>query len=440
MSIVKFISCLACLLIFHFSPLRAADWPQWLGEERDSIWRETGIVEAFPEEGLKTKWRKPIAGGYAGPAVADGRVFVADYVVQAGDPTPSPSVRNELQGTERVKCFDAKTGELLWQHEYDCPYQISYPAGPRATPTVNGGRVYTLGAMGNLFCLDAKTGAVVWSRDFQKDFGADVPIWGFCGHPLIADEKLFCLVGGEGVAVAFNKETGKEIWRNLRSKGPGYAPPTMIEAAGLIQLLIWHETALCALNPTDGSQYWCVPLEPDYGMSIATPRKENEYLFVGGIVNKSMLLELGQDDPSAEVVWRGRSDIGIAPVNSTPIISDGYIYGIDHQGELRCVEVATGWQVWSNYDLMPGKQRTNSGTAFLVKQGNRYFIMPETGELVIANLSPAGYEEISRAKILEPTGDSFGRPVVWSHPAFANRCIYARNDKELVCVSLAAGD
>src|SRR5262245_56198162 len=124
-------------IIFATTSASAADWPQWMGPNRDDVWAETDIIDKFPEGGLKPLWRKPIHGGFAGPAVAGGKVYVTDYVKSAGDASPAPTKRNDLQGKERVLCLDAKTGEELWKHEYDCNYSISYPAGPRCTPTVH---------------------------------------------------------------------------------------------------------------------------------------------------------------------------------------------------------------------------------------------------------------------------------------------------------------
>src|SRR6516165_3187137 len=130
----------------------ADDWPQWLGPQRASIWSEKGIIDSFPKNGLKAKWRQPVGFGYAGPAVAKGRVFVADFVKQEGKITNNPGKRDVLVGMERVLCFDAKTGDLLWKHEDKRTYSLSFPAGPRCTPTVDGNRVYALGAEGNLLC------------------------------------------------------------------------------------------------------------------------------------------------------------------------------------------------------------------------------------------------------------------------------------------------
>jgi outer membrane protein assembly factor BamB len=140
---VVVMSCVA----FGFSrTIPAADWPQWQGPGRDGIWRETGTVEQIPAAGLPVRWRIPIEGGYAGPAVVGGRVFVTDYVQRDGELANDPGSRTLLAGNERVLCLDATTGQVLWKHEYDCPYSISYAAGPRCTPTVQDGRVYIVGA------------------------------------------------------------------------------------------------------------------------------------------------------------------------------------------------------------------------------------------------------------------------------------------------------
>src|SRR5262245_16524885 len=192
---------------------RAEDWPEVAGKGRLGVWNETGIVDKFPAEGLKVLWRTPIKAGYAGPAVADGRVFVLDW-----NETQKP------RGTERALAIDEKTGKILWAQEWPADYRgISWPVGPRATPTVDGGRVYVLGAGGTPFCLDVKTGAIRWKKDYAADYGADhlkwAFDWGFASSPLVDGERLICLVGGKGDAkvVAFDKMTGKEIWRALSS-------------------------------------------------------------------------------------------------------------------------------------------------------------------------------------------------------------------------------
>lgn len=432
---------LVCLVsAIAVRPASGDDWSQWLGNQRDSHWRESDIVEKIPDSGPVVRWRVPISGGYTGPAVVNHRVYVMDYVTDE-ERTANPDARTKLAGKERVLCLDARTGKVIWKHEYSCPYEISYPAGPRATPTVEGDRVYTLGAEGDLLCLDAQEGTVVWSRNFKNDFQAKTPHWGFCGHPLIDGDKLICFVGGPGkLVVALNKNSGNEIWSSLDADNAGYSAPTIIEAGKKRQLLVWHPTALASVDPESGETYWSEPLEPNYGMSIVTPRQWRDLLFVGGIVQKSMMVRLDEEKPAAQVAWMGKKDVGIDPVHSTPYADEGILYGVSREGALSAVRMESGEILWSTFELMPDKRRAQSGTIFLVKQADRFFLWNDSGELAIARLTPQGYQPLSRTKILEPTGEGMGRKVLWSHPAFADRCMFARNDQEIVCVSLAAED
>jgi outer membrane protein assembly factor BamB len=422
-------------------PARGDDWPQWMGPHRDEVWRESGILEKFPAGGPPVLWRAAVHYGYAGPAVAGGRVYVTDYVTD-GKTTGNPAVRAKLQGTERVLCLNARDGKLVWKHAYACPYDVSYPAGPRCTPSVQDGKVYTLGAMGNLFCLDAASGVVVWSHDLPKDYKTRAPQWGYAGHPLVDGKKLICTVGGAGsTVVAFDKDTGKELWRALSAKDLGYCPPTIIEAGGARQLLIWHGESINSLDPETGKVHWSVPLKPDYGMAIAAPRRLGDCLYTSGQSTTALLLKLDPDRPAAKELWRGEAGKAVYCTNSTPFLEEGMIYGVDwNGGPLRGVRLETGERLWETLKPTSGGKRAYDATAFLIKNGDRFFLPNESGELVMARLSPKGYEEIGRCKLLAPTEDVFGRKVVWSHPAFADKCVFARNQKELVCVSLAAGE
>jgi outer membrane protein assembly factor BamB len=430
-----------CLTLSAVFDLRADDWPQWMGPRRDGEWRETGILAKFPEGGPKVLWRVPVAWGYAGPAVAEGRVYVADYVTDAKVAEMSnPGGRPTIDGTERVRCLDARTGEQIWNHEYACQYKISYPGGPRCTPTVSGGKVYTLGAEGHLYCLDAIRGTVLWSKDFKKDLEAKTPLWGVSGHPLVDGQKLICVAGGkDAVVYAFDKDTGKELWHNLEASEPGYCPPSIIEAGGTRQLLIWHADELVALDPESGKRFWSVPLKPQFGMSIAAPRQSGDLLFASGY-GQSVLLKLDGKKPAVTEIYRGTPKTTLFSINATPFIDQGILYGADQPGQFRAVKLETGERLWETNQPITGEAKgrpAGSGTAFIVKNGDRFFLASETGDLIIARLSAQGYEETSRWKMLEPTGAAFGRRVVWSHPAFANQCVFARNDETLICASLA---
>ena len=152
---------------------------------------------------------------------------------------------------------------------------------------VSGGKVYTLGAEGNLLCLDAESGKVLWSRDFKKDFGIKAPMWGFAGHPLLDGNRLICLAGGAGsTAVAFDKDTGKEIWRALSAEEPGYSSPMIYEAGGKRQLILWHPEAANSLESGDGEVYWSVPFKLKAGMTLATPRKLGDWLFFTSLLQR----------------------------------------------------------------------------------------------------------------------------------------------------------
>lgn len=419
---------------------QAEDWPQWLGPNRDSVWKETGLVEKFPEQGLTVKWRVPVSLGYSGPAVVNGKVYLTDYVKESGDTSNNPGQRRELTGKERVLCLNVIDGKIVWEHGDAVTYKISYPSGPRCTPTVSGGKVYTLGAEGNLLCLDANKGHVIWSKELKKEYKTDSPQWGFCGAPLVDGQKLICLVGGEGsVAVAFDKDTGKELWKALSASESGYCSPSIIEAGGTRQVIIWSADDLNGLDPETGKVYWTQALKPGYGMSIAIPQKHGDLLFASGIGGVGAAFKLDSTKPGAELAWRGTNKTALYSANTTPVIDDeGILYGADCQsGQFRAVKLETGERLWDSFAPTTNTRRGGHGTAFVVRSGDKYFLFSETGDLILARLSAKGYDEISRFHVLDPTGECFGRDVVWSHPAFANKCCFARNDKELVCVSLA---
>jgi len=426
-------------------PARADDWPQWLGPKRDSVWRETGILEKFPTNGPPVRWRTPIGGGYAGPAVSHGQVYVIDRQLTTGAANPAdPFKSGVIPGAERVLCLDEATGKILWHFDYNCPYTMAYPAGPRATPVISNGKVYSLGAEGNLFCLNAKNGDVVWSKDFKKDYGIATPLWGFSASPLLDDNRLICLAGGTNTtALAFDARDGHEIWRSLTAKEPGYCPPVIITAGGKRQLIVWHPAAVNSLNPETGAVYWTEPCKINAGMTIPTPRQMGDLLYLTCFYNGSLMLKLAPDKPAETVLWQSqrvseKNTDALHSTMSTPFLEDGYIYGVCSYGQLRGLKADTGDRLWETMAATThDSKEMRWGNAFIVKNGDRFFLFNELGDLIIARLTPQGYEEISRAHLLEPTNTMPGRAVVWSHPAFANRCIFARNDKEIICVDLS---
>ena len=416
----------------------AEDWPEWRGRGRLGVWNETGIFATFPATGLKINWRTPIRNGYSGPAVEAGRVFVTDFARQQGN-----------RGTERVLCLNERTGKILWTREWEADYiglMDTYATGPRATPTVDQDRVYVLGSKGRLLCLGVKDGSILWEKDYQKDYKTEVPVWGMTGAPLVEGELVICLVGGQPNAkvVAFDKRTGKEAWRALSSDSePGYSPPFALTAGGRRQIIIWHTQAVSALEVGTGNPLWEVPFKVDMALAVATPVLSDRHLLVSSFYNGSMLLKLDEHTPQAEMVWKGKSKSeietdGLHPLISTPAIVGESVYGICSYGQFRCLDLRTGSRVWETLEVTREKARWATG--FLVKNGDRFFINNDRGELIIAKLSPDGYKEMARTQLIKPTTRVGNRRelgvVNWSHPAYANRQILARNDEEILSASL----
>jgi outer membrane protein assembly factor BamB len=436
-----------CVLLTTL-PASANDWPEWRGEGRLGVWSETGIVDQLPAE-LNVKWRVPINSGFSGPAVVDGRVFITDW-------TEDPASRT-MDGTERAIALDERTGEILWTRELPTSYRmlmISYAIGPRATPTVDGDRVYVVGAAGDLYCLNVETGDVIWEKHYIADYDSYVPTWGVASSPIIDGNRLITVVGGEpgGLIMAFDKETGAEVWRALDVVGEmGYGQPIIIEAGGARQLIVWHAAALVSLDPVTGELYWEEEWEAGSGMSVATPVHSGNYLLVTQFYRGSLMMQLNQDAPEATLLWKGqsRSEMpgetdGLHAMITTPLIEGDHIYGVGSYGELRGLNARTGERLWMS-DQMVAQARW--GTAFMVKQDDRYFVVNDDGFLIIADFTPEGYVERGRTRLIEPTSDSgygprknFDRKVNWSHPAFANGHIFHRNDNEIISASLVATD
>jgi outer membrane protein assembly factor BamB len=425
---------LTLLFPAHRSVVRGDDWPQWRGPTRDGVWREAGIVEEFAGDRLEVLWRQPIGSGYCGPTVADGRVYVMDRLI-------------EPRQVERIHCFD-KWGIKLWTRSYPCIYTISYTAGPRASVTIEDGRAYALGAMGHLHCLDAGTGLVLWKKDLNAEYALAeakrMPIWGIAAAPLIYDDLVIIHCGGSDGAcvVAFDKKDGEEQWRALDDRAQ-YSAPILIQQAGRPVVVVWTGDSVAGLEPSTGRVYWRYPFRAQrMPIGVATPVVDRDRVFVSSFYDGSLFLRLNQQQLAVERIWRrrGRSERDTDSLHcmiSTPWLDGDFIYGVDSYGEFRCLDADTGDRLWEDLSV------TNNdrwGNIHMVRNGDRYWLFNERGELVIARLSPEGLHEISRAKLLDPTLEQLRRRggVCWSHPAYADRHVYARNDKEIVCASLEA--
>jgi outer membrane protein assembly factor BamB len=414
------------LLLVPNVALLAGDWPEWRGgPERTAVWNDATLPTVLPKEGPRILWKHTLGTGYSGPSVAHGRVFVMDRL--------KPPAAEE--DTERVVCLDADDGHELWVCAYPCALKVrgGYENGPRATPTVNHGKVYALGAMANLHCLDAATGKILWNVDAVKDYHARLPNWGVANAPLVEGNLLVFQAGGQpdATVLALDKNNGQEIWRSLTDK-PSYAPLIAITSGHQRQLIVWTGQSICSLNPANGQVFWRQPRACKYDEAVATPlfHPDLNLVLCGHDWNGTMALQLDSAKPGFNLAW---TNFSISCLHSTPVIEGNYLYGLnhnsgqaEHQGEFRCVNLVTGQMVWSTTKLSPPRRWAQASLTRNAATGI-YYALTDLGELVLARCTPTGYDEVSRAQIIGKT---------WSHPAFANHRIYARSESTLLCATL----
>lgn len=404
----------------------ADDWPQFRGPNRDGVWNETGIMQTFPSGGLQVSWRVPAGRGLSSPVVAQGRVYLIDAEFQ------KPTAR------ERIHCWDEKTGQPLWTHAYDAAYPDwvfgpSQKSGPNATPIVEAGKLFTLGITGHLHCLDAVKGAVLWERDLTADYGL-AEFTGTTPSPLIEGDVIIGVIGGkpDACVVAFDKNTGKEVWRALDDK-PTFSSPIIINTGGQRQLIVWTPNAVTSLNPVTGKTWWRQELSVAGTLaSVPTPVVKGDLLLISGL-----MFQLDSTKPAAKVLWPASltGTKRILSQTSIPAILGNHVFSGKMPGKLVCLEARTGEQVWETDQVT---NRSQGSTIQLTPNGDSVLIFTDEGNLIRAQLTPKGYQELSRARLIEPTYPCAGRNVVWAPPAFANRHVFARNQIELVCASLEA--
>jgi outer membrane protein assembly factor BamB len=405
----------------------AEDWPRWRGPRGDGTWQTPPIPARFPAGGPPRLWEAPIGPGFSGIAVAAGRVYTMDRPKDSDD--------------ERIVCLDAATGQLVWDHRYQATYgKLDYGKGPRCTPTVHDGRVYTLGAVGHVHCLDAATGRPIWSKDLVKDHGAKIPEWGFAASVVIDGERAIVHAGLPGGCYsAYHRRTGAELWRGGDDPA-GYGTPIVVEHSGLRQLLGWTPEHIVAHRLDDGRLLWKYPYKVTYGVSIATPIFHEGTVLVCGYWHGSRAIKLGPTPDQASLLWE--ENRYLRGLMDQPLYRRGHVYLLDKQHGIVAFELAKGEMIWTDENRLTPRARNPQvsmvwlGNTDPGKDGasgkddtDRAICLNEKGELILVRLTPAGLTEDSRAKII---GDT------WAHPAYAGECCFARDDERIVCVKLTA--
>ncbi len=398
------------LSVFLSATLLGADWPRWRGPAGDGTWNPPNVPKDFASREPERLWKAPIGAGYGGVTMSDGRVYVMDR-------PKSP------ENTERVLCFEAETGQVLWSREWPADYgSMEYGTGPRASVTIHEGHAYTLGAVGTALCLNAKTGDILWQVDMVKDHDAKVPTWGFAASPVIDGEKVLLHVGAasQGSVVALDRKTGKILWKG----GPdpaGYCTPEIITHAGSRQLIAWGPEHVQSLNPETGDVFWTWPYKITYGVSIAQPLYRDGLLLVSGYWHGTKVLKLGEKPEDVSLAWE--KEKGMCGLMAAPLYKDGVVYLLDKDTGLQAIELKTGKILWSDDNTLTPKDRNPQMSLVWLKESEGLAsLLNASGELVHVRLSRDGFDELGRHQIIGKT---------WAHPAFAGSLIWARSDTEL---------
>jgi outer membrane protein assembly factor BamB len=379
------------------------DWPQWRGPHRDAVAPGDGLLTDWPESGPPVLWTADGGEGFSSLAIADGRLFT---LVQDGD-------------DEVVLCLDAEKGRRLWRFPYPSRFTRD-GVGPRATPTVAGKHVYTLGARGHLYCLEVATGKEVWHRDLCTYLGAPLPTWGFSCSPLVDDNLLLLHTGAPGASiVALDRGTGYVQWKILDDPA-GYSSPVAGTLAGVPQVVFLTGTALVGLEPRKGRVLWRFPFETPHEANAATPLVRGDYVFVSAGYNQGCALVrvVKKDDGSLEARRVYKNNL-MRNHFSTSVFHGDHIYGFD-EGYLTCLPFRKGKpRAWK-------ERKFHRGTLLVV--GDRLIVLGENGNLALVEPTPEEYREKALCKVAD------GR--CWTVPALAQGRLYVRDDAHILCLDL----
>jgi outer membrane protein assembly factor BamB len=383
-----------------------ADWPQLLGPARNGTSAEKGLLDTWPKKGPPVVWQRDVGEGYSSPVVAGGRLVLFHRVGRA----------------EVVECLDAATGKPRWKFQYATSYEDKFGKGdgPRSTPVIAGGKVYTLGPGGTLTCLEMAGGAKVWQKELLKDYTVPESFFGVGTSPLVEGNLLLVNVGGSGAGiVAFHKDTGKEVWKATDDEA-SYSSPIAATIDGARHALFFTRDGLVSLDPANGKvrfrKRWRSRI--DASVNAATPvlLGGDHLLLSASYGTGAVLLHVKRDGVTE--VWKG--DDRLSSHFSTPVAVGPYLFGFDGRQEagarLRCLEWKSGKVLWTAGGF---------GCGSLIAAGKDLFILSEGGELVLAEASGDRLKEKARAQVL-------GRPCR-AHLALADGRLYARDGRKLVC-------
>ena len=380
------------------------DWPQWRGPDLNGISTEKGWTTNWPREGPKQLWKASVGIGFSSMAVAQGRVLTL----------------GNTDSNDTVFCLDAETGREIWKHSYPCPLDPTYyEGGPGSTPTVDGGKVYTLSKRGQLFCFEATSGKVLWQKELMDELQVAKPRWGFAGSPLVQGNLITLNVGTAGTAV--NKSTGKVVWSS-GTNAAGYATPVPFRKEDERGTAIFSAKALVGVRTRDGKALWEYPWLTHWDINIANPIFIGDKIFLSSFDRGCAMLQLSAGKPA--LLWENKN---MANHFNSCVFVNGFLYGINGNSDqpdkdLRCLDLTKGDVKWKHEGF---------GLGSLMAADGKLIILSERGELVIAAASPDAFQPLARAQVLG------GK--CWTVPVLANGRIYCRNAQgTLICLDVRA--
>ena len=380
-------------------------WTTFRGPKRDGTYSLTPVSTSWPSSGLSPIWKQPVGLGFASFAIADGRAFTIE----------------QRRGQEVVVAYDVATGRELWTQAWTAEFYESNGAGPRATPTWDQGRVYALGATGELRCLDANNGTVIWGKNILSENQAENLPWAMAASPLIVDDKVIVLPGGSSgkSVVAYNKNTGAPVWKVLNDT-QAYVSPMLVELNGRRQIMVVSSSRVVGLVPETGALLWSYPWNTSGGINVSQPIviDKNRFFISSGYGKGAALVEVKGSGNSftATTIWE---NINMKNKFNSSVYHNGYVYGLDEQ-ILTCLDVNTGERKWKD-------GRYGFGQVLLA--GDHLIITSDTGDLALVKASPDSYTEVARFPALQ------GK--TWNYPAIADGRLLVRNANEMAAYDIS---
>lgn len=393
-------------------PKAAAEWPQFLGPQRNGISAETGLLQTWPAAGPKELWRTTGGPGMSGLAISRGHVITMVH----------------RAGKQSVISVDASTGKPRWESVVAPEYHNGMGNGPRATPAISGDQVFVFTGEGILAALNLSDGKLVWSHNVVKDLDGEIAEYGMASSPLVVGKQVIVIAGAPQAAiVAYDTGSGKLAWK-IEDGAAGYSSPALLNIGGTPQIVASTGGAVFGIAPERGSLLWKYPFETNYNCNIATPLAVKSNVFISAGENHGsvlLALEPQGDQFKAKEVW---SSLGTKSVLrnewQTSILHDGHLYGFDNVGaagpvrHLTCINAETGARVW---------QKVRFGKGNMIAADGKLFATTMNGELVMIHLSSKGYEELGRSTVMGSTRQA---------PALANGKLYLRDEKEIICLDV----